>query len=266
MIAEKKFKVELETLEPFRVGAPKDPRSGIENPVTVLGGRAVVPGSTLKGALRAQIEQFLIDTYYDSKAGRWQPDKLAFQPCIPATSLSKDEEMLIRSGRYRTGGSCHYPCRHRDERQAAKGGEVGPERHSICPACYFLGAAGLPGFVHVPFLYSDITPDDLYSSRIDRATGTVKEGTNRPYQLIRQGVVFSGELIVIAEDSLTQRKLGQPRQLGDDTLGDVWLQKEPLAPDELVKKFVIERLKAIASLGGYKSKGFGRVKVRVVPA
>jgi len=41
------------------------------------------------------------------------------------------------------------------------------------------------GFVSVPFLFAEPGYQSLYSSSIDRASGTVKSGTNRPYQLVR---------------------------------------------------------------------------------
>lgn len=251
---EKRYKVRLETLQPVRVGAPKDPRSGIENPVAMVGDRLVVPGPTLKGALRAEIERFLIEAYYDTRARRWLPDKLDYQPCIPAParSLSKDEQGLVSSGKYRDGGACHYPCKHQ-----------GDVRHTICPVCYLLGAPSLPGFVRVPFLYSSIRAEELYSARIDRALRTVAEESNRPYQLVRDGAVFDGTLLVVVEDSLTGWRVGQKRNLGDNSLGDKWLESEKLAPEELMKKYVLDRLEAITTLGGYKSKGFGMVKITV---
>ena len=65
-------------MEPLRIGAAEDPRSGIHNPVAMVGEKVVIPGSSLKGALRAQMEQFLIETYYDDNSQSWLPDKIPF--------------------------------------------------------------------------------------------------------------------------------------------------------------------------------------------
>jgi CRISPR/Cas system CSM-associated protein Csm3 (group 7 of RAMP superfamily) len=271
MISEKRYKVELETIEPLRVGGVEDPRSGIHNPVTKVADKVVIPGSSLKGALRSEIEQFLIETYYGKASQDWSKDDLAFQPCIPAPRPTTDEQSLIDVGKYRSE-ACHYPCEFEERfergRRVFRGkctkGEQ-PTPHSICPICYFLGAMGLPGFVRVPFLFTDISPEELYSSRIDRAISTVVEGTNRPYQLVPSGIRFSGELVIITEDPVAGWKIGDPRPLKDKTLGDQWLEQEKRSVDELIDIYIIERLKNIKILGGYKSKGFGQVKIDVTP-
>ena len=212
MILERRYRIELEAIEPLRIGAVDDPRSGIHNPVAKVGDRVVIPGPSLKGALRAEVEQFLIDAYYDNKSQTWKRDKAAFQPCIPATKLTTDEQELIALGKY--AKACHYPCQFdkRTERGYTKftgecttNGEPNP--HSICPACYFLGAMGLSGFVRVPFLYAEISPEELYSARINRMSSTVVEGTNRPYQLTPVGTKFSGNLVIIFKTRLPDGEL-----------------------------------------------------------
>lgn len=272
MISEKRYKVELEATEPLRIGGVEDPRSGIHNPVTKVGEKVVIPGSSLKGALRAEIEQFLIENYHGKASPGWPQDKAAFQPCIPAPKPTTDEQGLIDSGKYRSE-ACHYPC-DIEERFVERGERIfrgkctkdgSPNPHPICPVCYFLGAMGLNGFVRVPFLYAEISPEELYSARIDRAINTVVEGTNRSYQLISPGVKFSGELVIITEDPVAGWKIGELRPLNDKTLGDKWLEGGDLKADELINTYIIERLKNIKILGGYKSKGFGQVKVEVIP-
>jgi len=271
MISEKRYKIELETVEPLRVGGVEDPRSGIHNPVTKVGDKVVVPGPSLKGALRAELEQFLIETWYDQASRSWPGDKMAFQPCIPAPKPTTDEAALIDSGKYRPE-ACHYPCDF--ERRTERGREVfrgkctageKPNPHSICPICYLLGAMGLNGFIRVPFLHTDTSPDELYSARIDRGRSTVVEGTNRPYQLIAPGVKFTGELVTVMEDPVTGWKIGEPRSLSGKTLGDKWLEIETSRGEDLIKTYIIERLKSIRVIGGYKSKGFGGVRIEVTP-
>jgi len=270
MIAEKRYRVELETVEPLRIGGVEDPRSGIHNPVTRLGNRVVIPGPSLKGALRAQMEQFLIETYYNNSSQSWPEDKLAFQPCIPAPRPTTDEVNLINARKYRSE-ACHYPCEFEKEsgREVFRGKctkDGRPNPHSICPVCYFLGAMGLSGFVRIPFLYAEISPEELYSARIDRARGTVVEGTNRPYQLVAPQVKFTGQLVIIMEDPVTGWRIGEPRSLSEKTLGDKWLEIETRRGEDLINAYIIERLKNIKVLGGYKSKGFGEVKIEVTEA
>jgi CRISPR/Cas system CSM-associated protein Csm3 (group 7 of RAMP superfamily) len=271
MISEKRYKIELETIEPLRIGGVEDPRSGIHNPVTSLGDRVVIPGPSLKGALRAELEQFLIDGWYNKSSQRWAKEKMTFQPCIPAPNPTIDEQALIKSGKYKLG-SCHYPCRF--EERTERGTKVfrgdcteagKPNPHSICPICYFLGAMGLNGFVRVPFLYAEISAtEELYSARIDRARSTVVEGTNRPYQLIAAGTKFAGELVIVMEDAVTGWRIGKPRPLTDKSVGDKWLENETSRAEDLINTYIIQRLKSIRILGGYKSKGFGEVKIEVV--
>ena len=260
MLREKIYSITLVTKEPLRIGGKKDPLSGADNPVTRVGNKLVIPGSTLKGALRAKIEEYLIDSYFSN--GKWKEGFEHFKPCIPGAELSDDEKILIKNGKYRDqGGTCRYPCTDK-----SCGKDVS---HSICPACYFLGCMGLNGFIKVPFLYAEGTATELYSSRIDRGTKTVASGTNRPYELVPDETIFRGKLIILLEDSILGWKLGEPRDLGSErTRGDEWLSVNKGKIDEekqlaLINNYIIERLKAINLLGGYKSKGFGIVKLDV---
>jgi len=265
MLKEKSFKVTLVTGEPFRIGAKQHPLSGADNPVTKLGGKLVIPGSTIKGALRSEVERLLIDTYYEND--RWKQGFEAFKPCIPGAELSKDEEKLVDSGKYRDKiGACHYPCNPK---------KCGNTNHSICPACYLFGSMGLTGFVKVPFLYAEVSPTDITGTRIDRARNTVFEKRGRgalyTYEVVPDGVTFSGMLRVLLEDTVLDWNLGEPRDLGEErTLGDLWLKDnkgkmDDKAQEEFIKTYITERLKRINVLGGYKSKGFGNVEISVEP-
>jgi CRISPR/Cas system CSM-associated protein Csm3 (group 7 of RAMP superfamily) len=244
-VVEKTYVVSLKAKEPLRIGTKKDPLSASDNPVARVGSKLAIPGTSLKGALRAEIERYLIESNATGNA--------AFKPCIPGSSISPDEGKLV--GKYRDSlGSCHYPCTDRKCRR---------DTHPICPACYLLGAMGVPGFVKVPFLFAEVPTTELYSARMDRATGTVKEGTNRPYELVPDGTVFTGQLSVLVEDPLLDWKLGQSRTFSEHTGGDAWLKDAPKKPEEMVETFILARLKAIKRMGGYKSKGFGEVDITV---
>ncbi|MFA4956583.1 MAG: hypothetical protein WC556_06370 [Candidatus Methanoperedens sp.] len=264
MIEQKEYEIELTTLEPIRIGGIANPLSGIDNPIALVGNEVVVPGSTLKGAYRCEIERYLIDTYLDRVAKKWSDKNL--QPCIPSTKLSPDENQLVVNGLYRfynlippkggdigdiKGEGCHYPCHGKCN-----------ELHEICPVCYFLGANGLEGFVKVPFLYAKTAVNELYSANIDRAIQTVKQGTNRPYQLVPDGIKFTGTLTVILKDTIRDRELGKARNLKEYTGGDAWLAK-PRSRDDLIKEFIIDRFVNIKTIGGYKSKGFGKVDIKI---
>jgi CRISPR/Cas system CSM-associated protein Csm3 (group 7 of RAMP superfamily) len=243
----KQFQVTLVTQEPFRIGALQDVMSGIDNPVATVGGRAVVQGSSLKGALRANVEDYLIERYGNAPEMR---------PCIPtsARTLSDDEKILIQKGLYRPGGSCMYSQRYKST--------------SICPACYLFGAQGIVGFVRVPYLYTDISPESLYAVRIDRATGVVAEKTNREYQLVRDGVEFSGVLEVLIRDTARAWELGRPRPLQktNEFHGDRWLERNGWNAGRIIDELIVQRLKSLNLLGGFKSKGCGKVSVTVTEA
>lgn len=247
MQAIRHFQVTLTTQEPFRIGALTDVMSGIDNPVATVGGRPVVQGSSLKGALRSAIEDHLIGDYKDVEE---------MKPCIPSAenTLSPDERKLIEMGKYRKGGGCFYSMRRQSP--------------SICPVCYLLGANGLSGFVRVPYLYSDKSPEDLYAVRIDRASGTVAERTNRDYQIMPDKTVFLGTLEVMVDDPRRSWKLGEKRPIGEGRehrafLGDRWLQNGDWDTERIIEELIVDRLKDIAILGGFKSRGCGKVAIEV---
>jgi len=254
----KSYEIILRTKEPFRVGGVSDPLSGAENPVTIVGSRAVIPGPSLKGAYRAELERYLIEQYFDKDAGKWEDGKDDFKPCIPSPEkqLSNDERKLIERGMYKASG-CHYPC-------DPKPYKCGNTLHTICPVCYLLGANGLPGVVRVPFLFSDVTADELYSARIDRAVGTVTPGTNRPYSVIPDGSVFKGILTVMQKNDILKWHIGQARNWIEERSGkDAWLIDNELPSGDLIQNLIVERIENINILGGFKSKGCGKVEISV---
>jgi CRISPR/Cas system CSM-associated protein Csm3 (group 7 of RAMP superfamily) len=242
------FSISLVTKEPFRIGALQNVMSGIDNPVTTIGGKVVIQGSSLKGALRACIEEYLIDTYLN--------DPL-MKPCIPSSynTLSPDEKKLIEKGKYREGGGCSYSPNPRNRSE------------SICPACYLLGAQGLIGFVRIPYLKTDTIPEDMYAVRIDRASGVVSEKTNRDFQIIADEITFTGIMEVIVKDSVKMWELGKSRII-DEKLGiganDAWLKDGKWSADKIIQELIVERLKTVNLMGGFKSKGCGKVKIDVI--
>ncbi len=229
--------ITLTTLEPFHIGSPQSVLSSIENAVARSGGKVVVQGSSLKGALRGELERYLNEHYGSMSAMR---------PCIPSSEgrLSDEERTLIANGKFK-GAACVFPG-------------------VVCPACYLLGAQGLVGFVRVPYLYTDVEHEEQYAVRVDRARGTVVDKTNRTYQEIPKDVQFVGTLEVVLEDTLRGWKLGTARPLIKDDTPDRWLAP-PRETTAFLKEFVLDRLEAIRLIGGYKSKGFGGVEIKVAP-
>jgi CRISPR/Cas system CSM-associated protein Csm3 (group 7 of RAMP superfamily) len=247
-----KYKVELKTLEPFRIGASKDVMSAFDNPIATIGGRVVVQGPTLKGFLRNQIEEYLIDQYSGISI---------MKPCIPSSerTLSADEKTLIASGKYRAKGACSYSSE-----------DMKNKSDSICPACYFLGAMGLNGFARIPYLYTEKKPEELYSVRLDRAKGTVVEKTNRDYQIMADNVCFTGILEVMKYNTVNDWMLGKVRSIQDKKKLDGWLNETSkkfnkkfidLSPEELAEEFLVERICGEHVIGGFKSKGCGKVSI-----
>lgn len=250
-----KYKIELKTLEPFRIGASKDVMSTFDNPVATIGGRVVVQGSTLKGFLRNQIEEYLIDKYSDIRS---------MKPCIPSSerTLSADEKLLIASGKYRGKGACSYSSE-----------DMRNKSDSICPACYFLGAMGLNGFVRIPYLYTETKPEELYSVRLDRAKDTVVEKTNRDYQIMADNVSFIGTIEVMSQNTINNWTLGKIRSIQDNQKLDGWLNETSkkynkrfidLTMTELAEEFLVERISGAHIIGGFKSKGCGKVLIKCV--
>lgn len=258
------YTVTLTTLGPLHVGGLDDPLGAEDNPVAMIGGRPCIPGPTLKGAFRAEMERFLVATGNEK-----------LRPCLTSTLPSPAEQALT------SGETAFYrprPCAlrvratDRGQRTDAGANKQGEEaQESICPACYVLGAMGLVGFVSVPFLMpvGDVKPESLYSSRIDRVTGTVVGG-NRSYQVIVPGAQFKGKMEVLFEDKVLGWSFGKKRPVrtpaGDALEVDQWLDDAGAlgsTQEELLQKLVLERLTAIDVIGGYRSKGFGAVKIEV---
>ena len=246
----KKYKLVLETKSPFRIGGKKDPFSALDQPIVRIGDQVVVPGTTLKGAAREEIEQYLIRAY---------PDEAEMKPCIPSSDrmLSLDERKLITDKMYK-GSSCHYPCDPKKcDHETTKLG------HYICPACYLLGAQGLVGFVTIPFLYADTASSEVPATRIDRVTRTVAEGTHRFYQMIPVGAKFEGTLTIILEDKIKKWNLGKPRPLQGHTQGDLWLKHGEWNMSKILKELIEDRISSITRLGGQKSSGAGEVSIAI---
>lgn len=252
----KKLKITLTTKSPIRIGGSKDPLKGLDNPVISINGKFVIPGSSLKGALRNRLEEIFIDL-----ANKKNNDD--FRPCIPSDRPSENEEKnLINNKKYK-GKACNLKSdeSNKSDRQ---------NQISICPVCYFLGANGLPGFVRIPFLWlenQDFVSEIITNISIDRATKTARKGGIFKSEIIPQDSTFSGELEILEKDQILDWEFGKPRIINDINV-DKWLDDfKNIYPSENIQAKLLEILKNaikdIKILGGYKSKGFGDVEINI---
>ena len=242
----KQVKITLTTEAPFRIGGvkPIPGTTDVDSPVVKLGDKIVVQGTSLKGAYRAELERYFIDTYFDKASKKWKNEWA--KPCIPADekTISPDEQKLIHDGFFKY--SCAYPL---------------PEKH-ICPPCYLLGARGIVGFVYVPFLnLTKGSSEPLAFIRKDRVTGTSAHGALAKFEAIPEESIFEGIMNVLLQDDVIGWNLGQKRNLAG-SLGDKWLETGEWNRDGIEKNLIVDRLQNIKNLGGYISKGFGLVNIK----
>lgn len=240
----KTIHIKLVTASPFRVGGARDPLHEIDNPIVMIGNKIVIPGSTIKGALRSQLEEYFSTT-------------LKIPPCLPTERPSEAEESLIRNGKYRRSCKPFYSS------EALRDFDV-------CPVCYFLGAQGLVGFVRVSFfeLESNSRPEKIINIGIDRYKKTAREGALFESELIPQNAIFRGKVEVVEKDETIGWEFGKPRKINGKVI-DKWLEEFSKGKkEEEVKKELFDILKTslknIRLLGGYKSKGFGEVKIEII--
>ncbi|MBU1261512.1 hypothetical protein KKG61_04170 [bacterium] len=242
------YQVELTTLEPFRIGGAGHILSDLNSPVVMLrGDTPVIPGTSLKGAWRSQIERFLIDYL---KTSLDTGEKRGLKPCIPASEITEDEWVLIKDLKYKER-FCSYK----------------QDSDYICPACYFLGAMTLSGFVRVPFLFPVEGQDELetllYSIREDRAKGGAAKGQNRDWPVINPGVKFKGMIEVLEKDELKRWYFGKEREKLSYKNLDRWLSDIHWSEENILNELFKKCLESIEILGGFKSKGCGRVSIAI---
>ena len=265
------YKITLTTMEPLHIGGTKHVLSDIDNPIVLLkGDTPAIPATTLKGAWRSQIERYLI-SYLESNKLLDDGEKLGIKPCIPTSNPTLDERFYASAKKYK-----RELKEDRKTHQKEYVNELDPctyDNYSdyICPACYLLGAQTLQGFVRVPFLMPKPGQSELnvllYSIREDRAKGGAAKGTNREWYVVNPEVEFEGILEVLRVDKLREWTFGQKRaklKLQYKRL-DRWLDHFIWDRERLIKELITDRIQAISILGGYKSRGCGKVKITVSP-
>lgn len=249
----------------LHIGAAPSPLTEKKGAVFKVDRTPVIPATSFKGALRHQLE--LLFSYNVDEFARIfnvpNDKKNTLKPCIPSPRPSKAEEELISTGRYRK--HCEIKV---DDRQISVG-DLG-----ICPVCYFMGTTGLMGFLRFSNFYPEGEGSviDQTNIRIDRKTGTAAHGAKVDGEQVKPGTVFKGSIdIVTLEPILGMQgiQFGEARKIGDVVI-DKWLEnwKETDKRNRvktLIEKVLLPAIENIKNLGGQKSKGAGKVDVKVDP-
>lgn len=105
--------VDYKTLGSLSIGAGDQPQSTVDSPVVRIGGQPVLPGSSLKGALRSNIEAIL--------AAR------GVRVCVPYTAIPNEVRRQHKTDQYVRQIGRERPC--------------DPDRRT-CPVCQLFGTAG----------------------------------------------------------------------------------------------------------------------------
>jgi len=168
------LKVRYTTLSALAISAGDQPSEIMESPVIKLGGKPVIPGSSLKGALRSTLEAML--------AG------LGHKVCIPFAAIPR---------RYR----------RKEEQQAyvARLGRLTPcdNIEHPCPVCSIFGTVGGQAGLSGKALFLDATVRGEYELiershvAITRDTRSQSEGSLMSLQAVDAGATFRGEIRVV---------------------------------------------------------------------
>jgi len=144
----------------------------VDQPIIKIGGVPVIPGSSIKGALRSITESIL------SESG--------IAVCIPEASIPRDIKQRRNIAEYAKKLGRSEPC-----------GKTNTK--SICPVCDIFGAAGLSG--RAMFLdarpESSIVPIKRTHVAIRRDTNTQADGSLMELEAVDKGAVFLGKIRVI---------------------------------------------------------------------
>lgn len=207
--------VKYTTLGTLSIGGGDQPQSTVDSPVVRIGGEPVIPGSSLKGALRSNLEAIL--------AGQ------GVAVCVPYTAIPNDIRKSDRTDQYLREIGRLNTCR--------------PDKDP-CPICQMFGTAGsakgLSGRVVVlDARVQDFDPAILTERAhvaITRDTRAQAGGALLSVEAVDAGVEFSGVIRLInAEDWMVGAILRGLEALGylgigaKKTSGYGQLQVEPQA-------------------------------------
>lgn len=166
--------VRYTTKSALAISAGDQPAEIMESPVIKLGGKPVIPGSSLKGALRSTLEAML------SELGR--------EVCIPFAAIPRRYRRREEQQKYVTKLGRRTPC---------------DDMEHPCPVCSIFGTiggrAGLSG--KALFLDAIIEGDYELIERshvaITRDTKSQSEGSLMSLQAVDAGATFRGDIRVI---------------------------------------------------------------------
>lgn len=269
------IKITVEYNSFLHIGASYDPRAVIKGQIFKVDRLPVIPATSFKGALRYQLEQYFIHKHDDLK-NKFNCNDIKFlKPCIPTTAITKAEIELtkevyrnqyINNSKYTT---CYLSV---DE------GKINYPNDGICPVCYFMGAAGLPGFLRFTNFMTSERNSIIYQTniRLCRKTNTAATGAKVEQEQVKGNTVFHGSIEIVIEnpiDRLQGIMFGMPRiiKVNEENKQlelDKWLSNwgegdKRKRIKTLIEEILIPSIQNIKELGGYKSRGAGRVTVEV---
>lgn len=244
----------------------------IHMPVFVVDRLPIIPATSFKGVLRVQLEHLIIDKHNHFKQIFNVGDDEFIKPCIPAVGITPAEEGLIGKYRAQYRNQKYTTCYISME---PKENEKPLTEYGICPVCYFMGAAGVMGFLRVYNLTTTID-SVIYQTRIrsDRKTFTAAHGAKVDVMQVKGGTIFNGSIDIILEDFISRLQcttFGYARKLkirdGEDII-DKWIENWGEADTKkrvelLINELLIPSIKNITELGGIKSAGAGKVSVDI---
>lgn len=230
---------ELEAVTALHVGAAEDvfKPNGCKNPFfRNAEGKPLIPGSSLKGAMRSFLEQYL-----SSESGKKViPEKIHYRREIcseqkPCVNHKKDDEIkkLLKS-------------REPDAQKELSRylfGEKGDTKNpgKLCIVCRLFGSP----YSAAKFSIRDAGVEDSFDNEfeirsgvaIDRDFGTGIDGKKFEIEVVPQGTIFSFRAVL---------------ENGDDT---EWL---------IIKQLLMAMQLNMIPIGGMKSRGLGEIRLRHV--
>jgi len=246
----------------LHIGTSNSPLTEKKGAVFKVNDKPVIPASSFKGALRNQIE-YLLMTEQESFATLFNlpKDKQALlKPCIPSSKPSKAESELMNNGQYR---ATYCQIQVKEER-------INMPYGGLCPVCYFMGAAGIMGFLRISNLFpkenkNNLTVDKM-GIRTDRKLQTAADKAAVKSDLVKPDMQFLGTIDMVISSPIGLN-FGYPRKVAGKTI-DCWLEHWQENNQETRRKVLLERLlipalQNICWLGGQKSAGSGKVIVSI---
>jgi len=249
----------------LHIGGANTPLSDVKQQVFKVDGIPAIPATSLKGALRHQLDLLFIEKG-DAWARRLGVPRDALKPCIPSSDPTRAERDAL-SGTYRVTLAKNHPQHCGIDSEHDK---ITPYGGGVCPVCYFLGAPGLPGFVRVDNFFPESRGAQSLRIeqprlRIDREVTTAAHGALVTSEQVKPGTVFRGVVEICRHFSGFE--FGRPRTIAGEQL-DPWLVGTGMSLDEirlfLVNECLLPALRNITVLGGQKSLGAGKVAVEVL--